>query len=129
MLARGGGARHDRSALTPTRRASGGAESARSPRSDAKVAVSPPTERRPVVDAHAAGVGVIDFVDRSTYKQGLFMPGVHLPIRPTEALLEEQPDLVVLLAWNFQEEIVAQQAEYVRRGGRFVVPIPEVALI
>ena len=57
------------------------------------------------------------------------MPGVHLPIRPTEALLEEQPDLVVLLAWNFQEEIVAQQAEYVRRGGRFVVPIPEVALI
>jgi SAM-dependent methyltransferase len=81
---------------------------------------------------NAAGVGrdLIDFVvDRSTYKQGLFMPGVHLPIRPTEALLEEQPDLVVLLAWNFQEEIVAQQAEYVRRGGRFVVPIPEVALI
>jgi SAM-dependent methyltransferase len=81
---------------------------------------------------NAAGIGreSIDFVvDRSTYKQGLFMPGVHLPIRPTEALLEEQPDLVVLLAWNFREEIVAQQAEYVRRGGRFVVPIPEVAFV
>lgn len=81
---------------------------------------------------NAAGVGrdLIDFVvDRSTYKQGLFMPGVHLPIRPTGALLEEQPDLVVLLAWNFQEEIVAQQAEYVRRGGRFVVPVPEVAFV
>lgn len=81
---------------------------------------------------NAAGVGrdLVDFVvDRSTYKQGLFMPGVHLPIRPTEALLEEQPDLVVLLAWNFKEEIVAQQAEYVRRGGRFVVPVPEVAFV
>jgi len=81
---------------------------------------------------NAAGIGreSIDFVvDRSTYKQGLFMPGVHLPIRPTEALLEGQPDLVVLLAWNFREEIVAQQAEYVRRGGRFVVPIPEAAFV
>lgn len=81
---------------------------------------------------NAAGIGseCIDFVvDRSTYKQGLYMPGVHLPIRPVEALLEEQPDLVVLLAWNFRDEIVAQQAEYLRRGGRFVVPIPAVAFI
>ncbi len=81
---------------------------------------------------NAAGVGrdLIDFVvDRSTYKQGLFMPGVHIPIRPTEALLEERPDVVVLLAWNFQEEIVAQQSEYLRRGGRFVLPLPEVAFV
>jgi SAM-dependent methyltransferase len=81
---------------------------------------------------NVAGVGrdLIDFVvDRSPHKQGFFMPGVHLPIRPTEALVDEQPDAVVLLAWNFRDEIIAQQAEYVRRGGRFVVPIPEVAFV
>lgn len=76
-----------------------------------------------------AGVGrdVLDFVvDRSTVKQGRFMPGVHLPIRPPEALLEERPDAVVLLTWNFKDEILQQQAEYQRRGGRFMVPVPSV---
>ena len=79
-----------------------------------------------------AGVGreLIDFVvDRSKHKQGRYMPGVHLPILPPSALLEEMPDAVVLLAWNFEAEILAQQAEYRRRGGRFVVPIPEVAFV
>lgn len=75
-----------------------------------------------------AGVGretLLFVADRSTHKQGLYMPGVRLPIRPPEALLEERPVAVLLLAWNFQDEIVAQQAEYLRRGGRFMVPIPE----
>ena len=76
-----------------------------------------------------AGVGtdLLDFVvDRSTVKQGRYMPGVHLQIRPPEALLEERPAAVVLLTWNFKEEILRQQAEYRRAGGRFVVPIPRV---
>jgi len=81
---------------------------------------------------NVAGVGreLISFVvDRSEHKQGRYMPGAQLPIRPPSALLEESPDAVVLLAWNFQEEILAQQVEYRRRGGRFVVPIPEVAFV
>lgn len=75
-----------------------------------------------------AGVGTetIDFVvDRSTHKQGRRMPGIHLPIRAPQALLEARPDVVVLLTWNFKDEILAQQAEYRRGGGRFLVPIPE----
>jgi SAM-dependent methyltransferase len=74
-----------------------------------------------------AGVGreTLNFVvDRSTHKQGRFMPGVHLPICAPEALLDVQPDVVVLLTWNFKDEIQAQQAEYRRRGGRFLIPIP-----
>jgi SAM-dependent methyltransferase len=63
-------------------------------------------------------------VDRNVHKQGKLMPGCRLPILPVEALLEQQPDDVLLLAWNFAAEIVAQQQEFVKRGGTFYVPVP-----
>jgi hypothetical protein len=71
------------------------------------------------------GPATIEYiVDRSPLKQGLYTPGSHIPILAVERLLEDQPDVVILFAWNFAEEILRQQAEYGRRGGRFVVPIP-----
>ena len=63
-------------------------------------------------------------VDRNTHKQGMLMPGCRLPIRPVEVLVEEQPDDVLLLAWNFADEIMAQQSEYRAAGGRFITPVP-----
>lgn len=68
---------------------------------------------------------LVDFVvDRNPHKQGLHMPGVHLPIVDPEALVERQPDYTLLLAWNFADEIVAQQAAYREAGGRFIRPVP-----
>lgn len=73
------------------------------------------------------GIGgeTLDFmVDRSTVKQGRYTPGTHLRIEAPEALLERRPDYVLLLTWNFADEILEQQAEYRRGGGRFIVPVP-----
>ncbi len=63
-------------------------------------------------------------VDRNTHKQGKLMPGCRLPIRPVEALAEDRPDDLVLLAWNFADEIIEQQRAYGDSGGRFIVPVP-----
>jgi SAM-dependent methyltransferase len=76
------------------------------------------------------GRETIDFVaDRSPHKQGRFMPGVHLPIVAPEELIARQPDLTLLLTWNFAGEILEQQRAYRERGGRFVIPIPEVTAV
>lgn len=73
---------------------------------------------------------VIDFVvDRSTYKQGRYMPGVHIPIFSPAHLLEVQPDYVLMLSWNFTEEIIQQQTEFRMRGGKFIIPIPEIKIV
>jgi SAM-dependent methyltransferase len=76
------------------------------------------------------GPDLLDYVvDRNTYKQGRWIPGVRLPIRPPAELLETQPDYVLILPWNFKDEIIEQQAEYRNRGGRFIVPIPQPVII
>ena len=76
------------------------------------------------------GRPLLDFVvDRSTIKQGHYTPGTHLPIYSPAVLLEEKPDYVLLLTWNFADEILQQQAEYRKQGGRFIIPIPEVRVV
>jgi SAM-dependent methyltransferase len=78
------------------------------------------------------GIGreTLDFVaDRSTVKQGRLTPGTHLPILPAEALVERRPDYVLLLTWNFKDEILRQQRAYTDGGGRFIIPIPEVVVV
>ena len=78
------------------------------------------------------GIGrdVLDYiVDRSTVKQGRYTPGTHLPIYSPERLLADAPDYVLLLTWNFADEIMQQQREYRRRGGQFIVPLPQPVVV
>ena len=67
-------------------------------------------------------------VDDNPLKQGLFVPGTGIPIKPVEAMYKRHPDDVLILAWNFAESIIARHAQYREDGGRFIVPLPEIAI-
>jgi hypothetical protein len=72
------------------------------------------------------GTAEMDYIiDNTPFKQNKLAPGSWLPIRPPETLLQDQPDYALILAWNFAPEIVRREAEYQKRGGRFILPIPE----
>ncbi|MFT5182525.1 MAG: hypothetical protein ACI8S3_002418, partial [Alphaproteobacteria bacterium] len=77
------------------------------------------------------GIGADDLayvVDVSPHKQGRFLPGSHIPIRPVEYLREDHPDYVLILPWNLRDEIIADHG-YIRDwGGRFVVAVPEIEI-
>ncbi len=74
--------------------------------------------------------GFFEFVaDANRFKQGRFMPGQALPIVHPDWLVDTQPDLTLLLVWNFAGEVLRQQAAYRNAGGHFVVPVPEPCIV
>ncbi len=67
-------------------------------------------------------------VDRNPYKHGKFLPGTHIPVLPPERIAETRPDYLLILPWNFKDEIMEQMAFIRDWGGKFVVPIPELSI-
>lgn len=78
------------------------------------------------------GIGpeFVDFiVDDSPLKQGLYSPGFHIPVVPSGEIDKRNPDYLVILAWNFSDSIIARHAEYRRKGGFFIIPVPAVQVV
>jgi SAM-dependent methyltransferase len=68
-------------------------------------------------------------VDDNPRKQGLYSPGCHIPVLPSEELYTRRPDYVLVLAWNYAEPIIKRHRRFVEEGGRFVVPLPELRIV
>jgi SAM-dependent methyltransferase len=97
---------------------------------DQVVGYGAPAKGNTLISYLELGPDTLDYIaDRSPLKQGRYTPGQHIPVRPPEALLDDQPEYVLLLAWNFVDEVLSQQDEYRRRGGRFIIPVPTVELV
>ncbi len=76
------------------------------------------------------GTDFLDFtVDRNPYKHGRFTPGMHIPIYDTTMIDSYKPDYILILPWNFKDEIVRQMQHVAEWGGKFIIPIPHVTLI
>ena len=75
------------------------------------------------------GTDFVDYaVDQSPYKQGLYLPGTHIPIKKPDKIKETKPDYVLITPWNLKEEIMGQISYIVEWGGKFVTHIPEVKI-
>jgi SAM-dependent methyltransferase len=74
--------------------------------------------------------GMIEFIiDDSPLKQGLFTPGMHIPVLPASALYERRPDYVLVLAWNFARSIIDKHRAFRDTGGRFIIPLPKLEIV
>ncbi len=68
-------------------------------------------------------------IDTTPYKQGKFIPGVRIPIMPPDEFRKAAPDYALLLAWNFKDEILAKEREYLKSGGKFIIPFPKLEVV
>ncbi|MCK4736636.1 MAG: hypothetical protein KAT65_29550, partial [Methanophagales archaeon] len=83
-----------------------------------------------LLNYYRIGPDLIEFIaDLSPMKQNKFTPGTHIPVDNPERIYDAEPDYMVILAWNFADEIMEQQAEFRERGGQFIVPVPEVKIV
>ena len=72
------------------------------------------------------GTNYLDYIaDRNELKHGLYSPGMHIPVVDPSRIADERPDYVLVIAWNFADEIIRQQDAYRAAGGRFILPFPE----
>jgi SAM-dependent methyltransferase len=92
--------------------------------------VSAPAKGMTLLNYCGIGTDLLDFItEKSTFKIGRLTPGAHIPVLPDSELLSRNPDYVLLLAWNFADEIISNLSEYRSRGGKFIIPIPKPRIV
>lgn len=83
-----------------------------------------------LLNYYSIGQEMLEYIaDQNTLKQGLYTPGTHVKVVSPNRIYQDTPDEIVILAWNFAEEIMKQQSDFKEMGGRFVLPVPEVRVI
>jgi C-methyltransferase C-terminal domain/Putative zinc binding domain/Methyltransferase domain len=89
-----------------------------------------PAKGNTLLNYFEIGNRILDYiVDDSAFKQGLFTPGTHIPVVAPERLKVERPDHLLILAWNFAEQIMNKLGDYQSAGGKFIIPVPEARII
>jgi len=94
------------------------------------VGISAPAKGNTLLNYCKIDSKILDYVtERNPLKIDKFTPGMHIPVFSDEKLLEDQPDYALILAWNFADEIIQNNLEYQKKGGKFIIPIPEPKII
>lgn len=94
------------------------------------VAVSAPAKGMTLLNYCKIGENILDFVtEKSKLKIGRFTPGLHIPVKSDESLLDEKPDYALLLAWNFADEIIKNNSFFLKNGGKFIIPLPKPIIV
>ncbi len=89
-----------------------------------------PAKGNTLLNFFKIGPDLLDYiVDKNPLKHGLYTPGMHIPVMPVEKIMEDKPDYMLILAWNFADEIMRQQQKFKEIGGKFIIPIPEPRII
>ena len=73
---------------------------------------------------------ILDFiVDDSPLKQGLYSPGLHIPVLSSDSIIDLNPDYLLILAWNFADSIIKKNQKFAACGGKFIIPLPNLKVI
>ena len=94
------------------------------------IALSAPAKGMTLLNYSKLDGNYLDYAtEKSSIKQGLFTPGVNIPVYGDSKILKTKPDYALLLAWNFSKEIIRNNNKYLKKGGKFIIPIPKVKII
>ena len=94
------------------------------------VGISAPAKGNTLLNYCKINSEILDYVtERNPLKIDKFTPGMHIPVFSDEKLLEDQPDYALILAWNFADEIIQNNLEYQKRGGKFIIPVSDPKII
>ena len=94
------------------------------------VGISAPAKGNTLLNYCKIDNNIIDYMaEKAEIKQGNYTPGMHIPIVGEEKLLEDKPDYGIIFAWNFAEEIMKNNQEFVKQGGKFIIPIPNPVIV